>query len=443
MGGGVAKAIAAAVCAASATAVPAHAGTAETGELDCRRVATARSYCTVTVNYRGAPGEANIVTVEPAMAGNQQAVRFLDAGARVEAGPGCTTGGDHEVTCVLPHADGRTVEVVAGDSADRVTANDPDWPVALRFDGGDGDDTLTGGPGTQSLIGGAGSDAIAAGPGDDLIEDSGPAGEADTVDGGDGRDRAAFHARREPLRATPAGSSDGDVFTGVEDVTGGAGDDVITGDDGNNSLGGGGGDDRIDGGAGDDRLAGGGGDDALDGGEGRDNVEGSRGRDRIEGGAGDDTVSPDDSESRDDGVPDQVDCGAGTDTALEVAVADFTEPGCERVHLHDQLQRFEPRLPLASPRSVVATLRASDCPNPRVCRTTLRISAAPGNRNVPTGTVLGETVGRGAQKRSVRLSSLGRALLARHRTLRVSVTVDQRSPGLRQRGGFTTELRLR
>ena len=81
-------------------------------------------------------------------------------------------------------------------------------------------------------------------------------------------------------------------FTGIEDVSGGFGDDVLTGDDETNALFGQYGDDVLNGADGDDLISGGQGDDVIDGGAGNDNILlGAGGFDQVDGGDDIDTVS--------------------------------------------------------------------------------------------------------------------------------------------------------
>lgn len=424
----------------AASAAPAQAGTAERGDFDCERVSFVRQSCSVTVGYRGGPGEANIVTVAPATVDGQPAVRFADSGATVVAGRDCAATGDHDVVCRLPYADTQTVEVVAGDGDDRVDVADPANVLrfVLRIDGGPGADTLVGGPGDETFVGGPGTDSIAAGDGADEMLDGGPAGEPDSFAGGRGRDRVSFHGRPTAVRADLRTSNDGDALDGVEGLTGGSGDDTLRGDGEGNSLGGGRGDDDIRAGGGADVVNGGGGDDRLGGDAGKDRIQGARGRDQIDGGPDNDRINPDDGSLPDDRVPDTLACGTGFDVVEEGTVEDYAAPGCERVGMSDLLASIDPNTPLPSLRSVVATLRDAVCTDRRRCTTTLEVLAAPGERRVRAGTVLG----RSEQRRTVRLSPIGRALLTRHRALRVRVTMEHRSPELRESGGFTTDLRV-
>lgn len=160
--------------------------------------------------------------------------------------------------------------------------------------GGPGDDILRGGPGDDELEAGPGNDVLSGGPGDDIL-DGGPG--IDTADYGQGAagivvDLAAGVAFRD-------GQGGSDDLLGIDNVTGGPGNDVIRGDDrpnvllggrGGDLLAGGGGDDVLRGGPGHDTLRGGPGDDVLEGGPGDDLLNGGPGRDRLTGGLGVDTA---------------------------------------------------------------------------------------------------------------------------------------------------------
>ncbi|RTR11631.1 beta strand repeat-containing protein, partial [Azospirillum griseum] len=117
---------------------------------------------------------------------------------------------------------------------------------ANRLDGGAGNDSLSGGDGNDTLVGGAGADTLSGGAGTDLASYAG-SGAAVAVDLAAG--------------SGSAGDAAGDVLSGVENLTGGAGDDTLRGDGGAN---------RLDGGSGNDVLEGRGGNDTLVGGAGSD-----------------------------------------------------------------------------------------------------------------------------------------------------------------------------
>ncbi|QFY59410.1 type I secretion C-terminal target domain-containing protein [Rhizobium grahamii] len=162
------------------------------------------------------------------------------------------------------------------------------------IDGGDGNDTIVGGTGNDVLLGGAGNDTFNYTIGDG----------ADIIDGGTGSDTVAIIGTSSPETLNVVVS--GDVLTqfngstvtnvetitanlqggtdllsysgttqgvvvnlatnsatgfsyinGIENVTGGSGNDKLTGDTGANTLLGGAGDDTLSGGAGNDTLTGG------------------------------------------------------------------------------------------------------------------------------------------------------------------------------------------
>jgi Ca2+-binding RTX toxin-like protein len=132
---------------------------------------------------------------------------------------------------------------------------------------GSGNDTLIGSAGSNYLSAGAGDDTIRGGAGDDRLV--GVGGDdvldggvgADVFAGGIGRDRADYAARAAALTididgfADDGAAGEGDnVNLDVENVTGGARNDVITGSASANSLVGGAGSDRLYGVDGDDDL---------------------------------------------------------------------------------------------------------------------------------------------------------------------------------------------
>ena len=152
--------------------------------------------------------------------------------------------------------------VYAGEGDDVITGTVGDDVVF----GEEGDDTFIGGQGgSDAFIGGIGTDTVdysALDPASpiyvNLTDDPGQSGVAVPLfdfdgDGDIDADDAAG--------AAASGDYDYDLLSGIENVVGGAGDDIIVGSDGANVLAGG---------LGDDILAGGGGDDTIIGGEGTD-----------------------------------------------------------------------------------------------------------------------------------------------------------------------------
>ena len=148
--------------------------------------------------------------------------------------------------------------------------------------GGSAGDTLYGGSDANQLSGGAGNDLINGGAGDDTLSGGNDADTLvgglgnDVLQGGSGRDVADYSANTAAttvdLQAGTASSADSgsDTLSGVEDASGGAGNDTLTGDAGDNQLWGQAGADTLDGGAGNDSLRGGTGNDSLIGGDGID-----------------------------------------------------------------------------------------------------------------------------------------------------------------------------
>ncbi|MEQ9170527.1 MAG: FecR domain-containing protein [Rhodospirillales bacterium] len=152
--------------------------------------------------------------------------------------------------------------VYAGEGDDVITGTAGDDVVF----GEEGDDTFIGGQGgSDAFIGGIGTDTVdysALDPASpiyvNLTDDPGQSGVAVPLFDfdGDGDIDAA-----DAAGAAASGDYDYDLLSGIENVVGGAGDDIIVGSDGANVLAGG---------LGDDILAGGGGDDTIIGGEGTD-----------------------------------------------------------------------------------------------------------------------------------------------------------------------------
>ena len=143
--------------------------------------------------------------------------------------------------------------------------------------GADGDDLINGAAGNDTLLGqggndpglegGSGDDLLDGGDGDDLLD--GNTG-ADSIVGGPGGDAADYSDRLAPVAASADGiggdgeAGEGDNIAGdVEDLYGGADDDVLVGNGDAGILDGGGADDLLDGGGGADDLFGGAGADRV------------------------------------------------------------------------------------------------------------------------------------------------------------------------------------
>ena len=201
--------------------------------------------------------------------------------------------------------------------------------AADTYTGGDGDDVFVGGSvadGGDHLIGGAGTDTadytartapvtisidgvandgtagehdnidgdvevLRGGSGNDTFDQGSAADGAQSIHGGLGVDTVTYAGRTTAVAVTiDAMADDGEagehdeVWVDVENVIGGAGDDVIVGSTVANVL---------DGGPGDDTLSGGPGNDTLRGGPGTNTLNGDAGDDRFDQGSaadGDDTL---------------------------------------------------------------------------------------------------------------------------------------------------------
>lgn len=127
------------------------------------------------------------------------------------------------------------------------------------LDGGAGNDYLDGGSGNDTLLGGDGNDTLALSTGNDVM--NGGAGiDTITVTGSTG---ATIDLRNTGGQYTGYGT---DTISGVENLTGNAGNDRFTGNDVANTLIGNGGSDTLSGNGGADILNGGAGKDYLTGG---------------------------------------------------------------------------------------------------------------------------------------------------------------------------------
>ncbi|MDO9338728.1 MAG: hypothetical protein Q7T61_20240 [Caulobacter sp.] len=187
-------------------------------------------------------------------------------------------------------------------------------------------DTIDGGSGDNWLWGQDGDDVLLGGDGDDMLE----VGTGNhTVDGGGDIDVLKFNLMGEtPTNVVFSLALQGEeqvfgggtiIATGIEHLSGGAGDDFLTGDTGGNIIAGGAGGDTLEGAGGDDLLLGDGlygvtgigysgdityeednaategdpalsGDDLMYGGDGNDRIVAGGGVDELHGDAGDDIL---------------------------------------------------------------------------------------------------------------------------------------------------------
>ncbi len=156
-------------------------------------------------------------------------------------------------------------------------------------------DVMNGFGQNDRLFGNAGHDTINGGAGNDTID--GGAGN-DSLDGGADIDTLSYASASTNVTISLAlagaqntGGAGIDVFTGFENVTGGAGNDSLTGNAGDNVISGGARNDTVDGGDGNDTITGNEGQNVLTGGLGDDSINGGVDDDTIDGGTGNDTLS--------------------------------------------------------------------------------------------------------------------------------------------------------
>ena len=173
-------------------------------------------------------------------------------------------------------------DVYAGAFGSALTGNG----TSNRLFGGLGDDLMHGGSGNDRLyIAQGGADKAYGDEGDDVfvygqsLESAPPLATDTVIDGGAGIDTIDFgllHAAVNielSVKTAMLGIGFGRLSqTGIENLSGGTGDDRFVGDEAANLLAGRTGNDSLLGGAGADTLSGGGGDDSLDGGGGIDTV---------------------------------------------------------------------------------------------------------------------------------------------------------------------------
>ena len=259
------RAVVALVVLASSVASDASASTAR---LSYRLFSDHETPAAAILDYRAARGEANDVSIELLLISPTSAVFVVrDTGAALGAGRDCARVTPNEVRCPAGGIRGGSFEAIVrlADGPDRAVAAE-DVSGAL-LDGGTGRDTLVGTLESDVLVGGPGSDVLDGGRG--------------------GSDWASWAERREPVRADLDGVADDgvrgerDELRSVENLRGGADDDVLVGNAGTNVLAGRGGNDRLRGGRGADTLFGQWGRDVLRARDGDvDRVHGGPGRDR-------------------------------------------------------------------------------------------------------------------------------------------------------------------
>ncbi len=184
-------------------------------------------------------------------------------------------GGAGVDTAIYNRSDaGITVDLAAGTAFGGEAQGDRLKSIE-NVDGSRYDDTITGDAGANVLHGDHGNDFLFGGDGADTLNGSfdndtleGGAG-ADTIIGSFGVDTASYATSNAGVRVdlqtgvAGGGHAQGDVLTGIENLTGSAFSDMLGGSSGDNVILGGGGNDRIRAGAGDDEVWGGVGDDTF------------------------------------------------------------------------------------------------------------------------------------------------------------------------------------
>ena len=271
-------------------------------------------YPECSIHVTGLPGEANDITVtwNPE---TKDTVVEDQAGIVPDPVPpagfddsGCYQLTPTSVRCVGGLRWVTNVRLELGDQNDQARLVDSDPPGALKgqFFGGTGDDVLIGSNGLDSFVGNAGADRFVGG------SSSGDM----TFDGLRGVDRVLYSDRNAGVNAIIGGgpvsgnAADGpkgarDQIDGdIEDVVGGAGDDLLKGSPASN---------RLDGRAGNDRIV---------GRKGADLLFGWRGEDRLKADDGerDITIDCDDAQFPSKG-----------DRAVIDRKKDPKPVGCERV----------------------------------------------------------------------------------------------------------------
>lgn len=389
----IAVTLAFAVAGVCAAAAPVSAATVSAGQ--------------TTFSYAADPGEANRVTFEFSSEGGTDFVRVVDRGAVIVPTGTCASAGPNEARCRLPGlgscflTDCRgTIGLGEGDDGAELIGGLPPWSIYVT--GGDGNDRLVG---VRSADGGPGEDTLLGTSGNDhLVGSSG----ADLIDGRDGRDATSYGDRRGGVRVTldrqpnDGAPGEGDDVR-VEEVGATRARDVLRGSGGPDGLDGGGGGDHVDGRGGDDELS-------------------ATGGATVEGGPGDDTISTLD---RQNGRPDRVRCGDGSDTTFANAV-DRVRVDCERVYFtHHALPTFtvtgDRRVP-ARGRSIALPVSADRSNRQSVGRLALRAL----RRDVrgTLGRALLPAIEPGATATvRVRLTATARRALRRYGRLRARVEI--------------------
>jgi Ca2+-binding RTX toxin-like protein len=224
----------------------------------------------LTVSVTGGAGDDSISTIDATAA-------FFDGGGGTDSIDYDNIDGDNiDMNAIMPNVE--NAHIVNGTLIGNGLNNNLQADWGGRLEGGAGNDTIqVGGGGFNStLLGGPGNDTLLGGDNDDTLD--GGAG-ADLMKGGNGLDTVDYSSRSGNLTiGIGTINDDGEenehdnVWTDIETVLGGSGDDTITG------------------GVNDNLIVGNGGNDSLRGNFGNDTLSGNAGTDTLNGDAGDDTA---------------------------------------------------------------------------------------------------------------------------------------------------------
>ena len=194
-------------------------------------------------NLTGGPADDTLI--------GDSGANLLSGGAgddllRPASGGGTNTGGTHGTAGGANGSDGDTVsyqDVSANVSAD-LTAGTATASGGLsqglveveNLTGGSGDDQLSGDGAVNRLAGGTGNDTLEGRGGVDVLD-----GGANTAAG----DTASYAERSTDVTVSVTAGGEDTPFSGIENLTGGGGDDTLIGDTAANTLSGGAGDDLL------------------------------------------------------------------------------------------------------------------------------------------------------------------------------------------------------
>lgn len=278
--------------------------------------------CLLTGVTAGFDSVAGLLTVTGTSVADQITIRRVatTSGAKIDVLAGTTSQLIKSVSANLL----KRITVNAGGGDDKVTvAGTPGQTVAqpMTVNGGPGNDRLMSGDGNDTLNGGDGNDVLVSSRGADVF--SGGAGIDEVTYASEtavnvSADGIANDGRTSGVGTTTSTRERDNVLADVENLRGGAGNDVLKatantaatlwGGGGNDTLLSGNASDSLFGDAGSDRLLGGAGNDKLFGGDGDDELNGAAGADQFNAGTGNDVLV-----ALDNGFGDHLTGGIGND----------------------------------------------------------------------------------------------------------------------------------